>query len=213
MLIVHEVMGRNCGWLTAYTARDYRKMIKEWDFFIPELDVNADVWDIDAVWIPEMEIDFEAECARLRERMDRDDCVQVFLSEGAGVETIVKEMEAAGEEVARDAFGHVRLDEINPGAWFAKQLKDKLGAEKVLVQKSGYFARSAAPNEQDLELIKRCCTHATRIDFPRINKPAGSGNTAEGRDARCRPTPAQFGARYAYPAVNVTSRSPRSTPP
>ena len=82
----------------------------------------------------------------------------MFLSEGAGVETIVKEMEAAGDEVARDAFGHVRLDEINPGAWFAKQLKEKLGAEKVLVQKSGYFARSAPPNEQDLDLIKRCCT-------------------------------------------------------
>ena len=31
------------------------------------------------------------------------------------------------------AQSHVRLDEINPGQWFAKQLKDKLGAEKVLV--------------------------------------------------------------------------------
>ena len=26
MLIVHEVMGRNCGWLTAFTAIAYRKM-------------------------------------------------------------------------------------------------------------------------------------------------------------------------------------------
>jgi len=29
-----------------------------------------------------------------------------------------------------------------------------LDAEKTLVQKSGYFGRSAAPNKQDLELIK-----------------------------------------------------------
>ena len=30
-----------------------------------------------------------------------------------------------------------------------------MGAEKTLVQKSGYFARSAAPNDKDLDLIKR----------------------------------------------------------
>ena len=158
-LIVHEVMGRNCGWLTAATAAEYRKQLAGWEF-IPEVHVIMERWDVDAVWIPEMEIDFAAECARLRARMDEHDCIQVFLSEGAGIETIVSEMEAAGSEVARDAFGHVRLDEINPGQWFARQLKDRLGAEKVLVQKSGYFARSARPNERDLELIKRCCTLA-----------------------------------------------------
>ena len=62
-------------------------------------------------------------------------------------------MESNGEEVPRDAFGHVRLDEINPGQWFAKQFANALGAEKTLVQKSGYFARSAKPNEKDLDLI------------------------------------------------------------
>jgi pyrophosphate--fructose-6-phosphate 1-phosphotransferase len=181
-LIVHEVMGRNCGWLTAATARDYRETLKAWDF-IPELNLIHQVWDIDAVWIPEMEIDFEAECRRLRQRMDRDDCVQVFLSEGAGVETIVREMEAAGEEVARDAFGHVRLDEINPGQWFARQLKDKLGAEKVLVQKSGYFARSAPPNEQDLELIKRCCSLAAEAA---LRGESGVAGEDEDRDGELR---------------------------
>ena len=28
-LIIHEVMGRNCGWLTAATARDYRKLLDQ----------------------------------------------------------------------------------------------------------------------------------------------------------------------------------------
>jgi len=81
--------------------------------------------------------------------------VNIFLSEGAGLETIVREMESNGEEVPRDAFGHVRLDDINPGQWFAKQFAGALGAEKTLVQKSGYFARSAKPNERDLDLIKQ----------------------------------------------------------
>jgi len=158
-LIIHEVMGRHCGWLTAATAREYREMLEAWDF-IPEIHVLHEVWDIDAVWVPEMEIDFDEECERLLAVMDKHDSVQIFLSEGAGIDTIVHEMEASGQKVARDAFGHVRLDELNPGHWFAKQLKDRLKAEKVLVQKSGYFARSAAPNERDLELIKACCNLA-----------------------------------------------------
>ncbi|SVC32631.1 uncharacterized protein METZ01_LOCUS285485, partial [marine metagenome] len=53
------------------------------------------------------------------------------------------------------AFGHIALDELNPGQWFANKFTEKLDAEKTLVQKSGYFARSAAPNIQDLDLIKR----------------------------------------------------------
>ena len=47
------------------------------------------------------------------------------------------------------------MDHINPGQWFAKQFTNALNAEKVLVQKSGYFARSAKPNERDLDLIKQ----------------------------------------------------------
>ena len=69
-------------------------------------------------------------------------------------------MERRGEEVPRDAFGHVHLDKINPGQWFAKQFASELGAEKVLVQKSGYFSRSAAPNAADLALIRECTDYA-----------------------------------------------------
>jgi pyrophosphate--fructose-6-phosphate 1-phosphotransferase len=64
-------------------------------------------------------------------------------------------MEEKGEKVPRDAFGHVRLDEINPGQWFAKQFSSQLNAEKTLVQKSGYFARSAKANSRDIDLIKK----------------------------------------------------------
>ena len=153
-LIIHEVMGRNCGWLTARTAYDYRERMKQRNF-IPELLINQEKWDIDAVYIPETDFDFNIECERLIKRMDEKDGVNIFLSEGAGLETIVREMESNGEEVPRDAFGHVRLDEINPGQWFAKQFTNALNAEKVLVQKSGYFARSGKPNERDLDLIKQ----------------------------------------------------------
>ena len=153
-LIIHEVMGRNCGWLTAQTAYDYREKMKKRTFF-PEMLIDQSRWDVDAVYVPETDFDFQKEVDRLKKRMDEKDGVNIFLSEGAGLETIVREMESRGEEVPKDAFGHVRLDEINPGQWFAKQFSGALDAEKTLVQKSGYFARSAKPNQQDLDLIKR----------------------------------------------------------
>ncbi len=155
MLIVHEVMGRHCGWLTAATARAYRKWLaaQEW---APELGVDPRRWDVHAVYLPEQKLDLDAEAGRLRSLMDVLGCVNIFLSEGAGVDEIVTELEEAGEEVPRDPFGHVKIDKINPGAWFADQFAARVGAEKVMVQKSGYYSRSAAANADDLRLIKSC---------------------------------------------------------
>src|SRR5699024_6447638 len=99
-------------------------------------------------------LDMQAEAQRLRAVMDEIGNVNIFLSEGAGVPEIIAELEAAGEEVARDPFGHVKLDTINPGAWFAKQFAELIGAEKTMVQKSCYFSRTAAANEEDLALIR-----------------------------------------------------------
>ncbi|WP_392399323.1 pyrophosphate--fructose-6-phosphate 1-phosphotransferase [Actinotignum urinale] len=153
MLIVHEVMGRNCGYLTAQAAKNYHDWVgkQEW---APALGLTKERWDVHAVFLPEMKIDLEAEAKRLKAVMDEIGNVNIFLSEGAGVDEIVAEMEASGEEVPRDPFGHVRLDDINPGAWFAKQFVAKLGAEKVMVQKSGYFSRAWHANAEDLRLIK-----------------------------------------------------------
>ncbi|MEM7700049.1 MAG: pyrophosphate--fructose-6-phosphate 1-phosphotransferase, partial [Verrucomicrobiota bacterium] len=158
-LIIHEVMGRHCGWLTARAAYDYHKSLSSWEW-LPEALLEQRRWDVDAVWVPEMEIDMDAEVARLRDLMDEKDSINIFVSEGAGLDVIVAQMKAEGNEPATDAFGHYRLDDVNVGKWFGEQLKAKLDAEKVLVQKSGYFARSAAPNAEDLELIKACCVEA-----------------------------------------------------
>ena len=171
-LIIHEVMGRHCGWLTAATARDYRNRLQDREFY-PELLISMDRWDVDAVYIPELPIDLQAESERLKRKMDEKDCVNIFLSEGAGIETIVNELEAKDEEVPRDAFGHVRLDEINPGLWYAKQFSNRLEAQKVLVQKSGYFARSAASNPRDLKLIKRSATLAAEYGLAGQNGVVG----------------------------------------
>lgn len=153
MLIIHEVMGRNCGWLTAATAQVYRDRLRALEF-VPGFNFDRAHKDLDAVYIPELSIDIQAEAKRLKLAMDRKDCVNIFISEGACVEQIVEEMESRGEVVERDAFGHVKLDKVNVGAWFSKQFAKLIGAEKTLVQKSGYFARAAAANVDDLRLIK-----------------------------------------------------------
>lgn len=152
-LVIHEVMGRHCGWLTAATARAWRERLDRLEF-LPEFNLSRRHKEIDALYVPEMPIDIEAEARRLRKVMDEKDSVSIFVSEGACVHEIVAELEARGERVERDAFGHVRLDQIKVGDWFGKQFARRIGAEKTLVQKSGYFGRSAAANQADLELIR-----------------------------------------------------------
>jgi len=153
MLIIHEVMGRNCGWLTAATARTYRDNLKHKPF-PPNFNLHRAHLDIDAVYIPESELDIIAESERLKHVMDRKGSVNIFVAEGAGVGTIVAEMQKRGETVEKDAFGHVKLDKVNVGQWFASQFSKLIKAEKTLVQKSGYFARAAAANHDDLRLIQ-----------------------------------------------------------
>ena len=151
-LIIHEVMGRHCGWLTAYSSYLYMKELNKKSFF-PAAGLNKNKWSIHAIYIPEKEFNLEKESIRLNKIMNKYDCVNIFLSEGAGIDNIIKEKEQNGEQINKDAFGHVRLDEINPGIWYSNYFKKKLKCDKVLVQKSGYFSRSAAPNKEDIELI------------------------------------------------------------
>jgi len=182
MLIVHEVMGRSCGWLTAATAVAYRKQLDKMSF-VPALGLSRMRKEVHGVYIPEMALDVAGEAARLRKVMDKNDCVNIFVSEGACVETILRELEAKGEEVPRDAFGHPRLDKVNVGGWFAKQFAEMLGAEKTLVQKSGYYSRAAPANAADLKLIKRCAVKAVACALKRKGGVVGED---EDRNDRLR---------------------------
>lgn len=158
MLVLHECMGRDSGYLTAATAHEYRSMLAVQK--LPRSSCfpyhTSQARDIHAIWIPELKLDLLAEGARLKNMMDTVGCVNVFFGEGTGVQEIVADMEARGETVPRDAFGHVKLDKIKPGEYFSKHLAKLVQAEKVIVQKSGYFARSAAADKFDIELIGKC---------------------------------------------------------
>ncbi|EED92819.1 phosphofructokinase [Thalassiosira pseudonana CCMP1335] len=184
MLIIHEVMGRDSGYLTAATARKYRDSIKATKFVGPGFTTTSTSRDIHAVWIPEVNVNIAEEGERLKKVMDDHGCVNVFLSEGAGVKDIVAEMEAKGEEVPRDAFGHVSLAKINPGLYFSKNLATAVGAEKTLVQKSGYFARSAASNAFDRKLIRDCAEKGVESAIAGVSGCMGQDEAKEGTPIR-----------------------------
>jgi diphosphate-dependent phosphofructokinase len=152
MLLVHEIMGRDSGWLTAATARAWRKRLAGLEV-LPEFNLSRQHLDIDAVYLPEMKMDLDAEAARLKQVIEEKDSVILFVGESACAAQILENLQSRGEKIGRDAFGHVKLDAVNAGEWFASQFGKRIGAEKTLVQKSGYFARSSAPNGEDLRLI------------------------------------------------------------
>lgn len=179
MLIVHEVMGRNCGYLTAQAAQYYHTWVNEQEW-APSLGLSKERWDVHAVYLPECVIDLDSEATRLRAIMDEIGNVNIFLSEGAGIDEIIAEKEAAGEEVARDPFGHVKLDTINPGQWFAKQFAERIGAEKVMVQKSGYYSRAWHSNADDVALIKKMVDMA--VDCALRGEPGVIGQDEENND-------------------------------
>ena len=183
-LTVHEVMGRNCGWLTYKTAQYYRKMLARTKF-LPEFGLTKERQDVHAVYIPEAVMNFEAEGRRLKTVMDKNDSVNIFVSEGACVKEILKEMRKKGEEVPVDAFGHPRLDKVNVGQYIAKRFGEMLGAEKVQVFKSGYFARAAAPNKKDRTLIESCAKVAVQCALEGVSGVVGPDEDQGGKIRAC----------------------------
>jgi len=182
-LILHECMGRDSGYLTSATAKAYRQLLAK-HTFVEGFTTTAESRDIHAIWIPEIHFDLETEGARLKKLMDKYGNLNVFFGEGTGVEEIIKDMEANGEEVPRDAFGHVALAKINPGQYFSKRLSGIVGAEKTLVQKSGYFARAAAANDFDRELIGACAKEGVESAIAGISGCMGQDEDKEGQPIR-----------------------------
>ncbi len=184
-LTIHEVMGRNCGWLTYKTAQCYRKLLKNKVRFLPEFNLTMGRQDVHAVYVPESKINFAAEAKRLLPIMDKYDAVNIFVSEGAGVKEIIAEMKKHGDDVPVDAFGHPRLDKVNVGQYVGRRLGEMLGAEKVQVFKSGYFARSAAPCKKDLRLIEKCARKAVACALAGESGVVGPDENAAAKIRAC----------------------------
>ena len=155
-LIVHEVMGRNSGWLSAFTAKIYCDKLDKKNFDI----FDKRRYDIHGIYIPERELNIEIEMNRLADIMEETNCLNLFVCEGAFLEQIKKDINKSGNLVEKDAFGHIRLDSVNAAKWFSELVSQKIDFDRILIQKSGYFSRSAAPSSNDLEYIFKICDFA-----------------------------------------------------
>ena len=155
MLIVHEVMGRNCGWLTAATALAYHRWVQGAEF-AGWLENSPERWDVHGVFVPGAAVRHRRGGEAAARRHGRVDGVNLFISEGAG----------RRRDRRRDGGGRARTCRATRSATSSSTRSTRasgspsssptlLGADKVLVQKSGYFARSAAANDADLALIRR----------------------------------------------------------
>ncbi len=182
-LIVHEVMGRYCGWLSYATAKSYMDRLKT-KAFLPKLGFPKEKRTIHGLYLPELSVDLEAEKIRLKKVMDTVGCVNVFVSEGAFINYYLEDLKKEGKEIPKNEFGQLQLKLVNIGDWLGKKLGPALQAGKVLIQKSGYFTRSAAPNILDLNLIQSCVDLAVECAFK--NKPGLIGQDEENQNRlRC----------------------------
>ena len=89
MLIIHECMGRDCGYLTAATAKAYMDSLHGLPL-LPGLNLTKQRKGLHAVYVPEVRIDVDAEARRLKRVMDTHDCVNIFLSRRAPVFMILR---------------------------------------------------------------------------------------------------------------------------
>jgi len=133
-VIVCEVMGRNAGWIAAYTG------------------IAGGAAEI---LVPEVPFDVEAVCARLRQRHASGQFSSiVVISEGAHP--------AAGPDAEQallatstgivDAFGHARLGGI--GDWLAREIEGRTGFE-ARTTTLGHVQRGGTPTARDRVLATR----------------------------------------------------------
>ena len=162
MLIVHEVMGRNCGWLTAATARRYHDWVRQQEFAAVRRRAAA-VGRPRRVR-PGARVRHDAEADRLRGVMDELGCVNIFVSEGAGVATIVAELEAAGRGGAagrRSATSSSTRSTRARGS--ASSSPSGWAPRRRWCRRAGTSRARPPPTTRDLALIKQCTDLAAQV--------------------------------------------------
>ena len=187
MLIVHEIKGRSAGWLTAATARAYRNLLDTQTFASAAMGLARENFEIHAVYLPEVDIDFVSEIERLRRCMDRIGNVNIFVAQGTMNAEIAAETEAKGKSLPKHSILKYTLTET--GSWFASKFGPGLKAEKVLVQKSGIYVRAAPAIERDKMLIQGMVDVAVGAGLrcgSFLSKPGGPCSFVVGHDAENR---------------------------
>ena len=184
MLIVHEVMGRASGWLTAAAARDYMAWHAEQEW-LPGIGLDPRRWAIHAVYVPERGIDLAAE-ADAAARGDGRDRLRQHLPRRGRRDRRHRRRPRGRRARPSGATPSAtsRSTRSTPAATSPTGSPSEIGAEKQMVQKSGYFSRSAPANETDLALIREMAELAVACALE--GRPASSGTTRSAATSSAR---------------------------
>lgn len=177
-LFVHEMAGRDCGWLTASTARRcydtaalLRQRLSSEDPPEDLAKLSPERFDVHAVYVPEMKIgspeSIKKEAERLRAVLAKQDVVNVFVAEGLGLADLAAATAPETEDgepppSVRDALGRpaVKYGKRKPVERFVEQLAKEVGAEVTHYLRAADYARAMECNEADRSLIKATATLA-----------------------------------------------------
>ena len=121
---------------------------------------DSNRFDIHGLYVPERAVDIKNEIKRLSKVLKEVGCLNLFICEGAFLSNIKEDARKKGNIIEKDAFGHEKLDSVNAAKWFSSLISKELDFDRILIQKSGYFARSASPNTEDLDYIFKLCDFA-----------------------------------------------------
>jgi len=180
-LVVREMAGRDCGWLTASTARrchDTAALLRE-EFAkgtppegLTRL-TTAERFEVHAVYVPEMSmeaIDIGKEAARLKAVLAEHSVVNVFIADGLGIKELASQTMPATEGEPppsfRDAIGRVdpsiKLGRRSPAERFVEALSKQVGAEETHYFRSADYTRAMECNDADRRLVAATATLAVQ---------------------------------------------------
>ena len=202
MLIVHEVMGRNCGWLTAATAQALPRAAR------PPGVRARDRPGPRAARRPRRLPARIGDRYRGRGRPPEGrhgpagQCEPLRLRGRRRRRASSPRCRPRARRCPRDAFGHVKLDAINPGKWFGDQFAKMIGAEKVAGPEERLFCpgrrrqRRGPAADQELRRSRRRVRPAAG---ERRHRPRRGSRRRPARD-RVRPHQGRQAVRSGRPA-------------
>jgi len=115
-VVVVEIMGRHAGWLTAAAA----------------LAKSEDCTGVDAIYLPEVDFDFDAFMAKVEELAATRHSVVIAVSEGIHLADGTFVCEVGSGDAAVDAFGHKQLS--GSASYLARMIAGKTGLKTRAIE-------------------------------------------------------------------------------
>ncbi len=194
--------GARLRWLTGATAREYLRW-RDAQQWVPSIGLTPERWGVHAVYVPEAPIDLDAEADRLRGVMDEIGCVNLFVSEGAGVEEIVARWRLPGRRspATRSATSSSTRSTRAHGS--PSSSPSGSAPRRRWCRRAGTSPAPPRPTPRTWPSSARWCTSLSTRRSP---APPGSSATTRSAATSCGPS-SSTGSRAARPSTRRSTGS------